>query len=355
MATALQLARHGLNSTHPNPRVGCVIAIDGQIVGTGWHERAGDCHAEINALADAGSKAKGGTAYITLEPCNHSGKTPPCVDALIQAKVSRVVFAIEDPNPEVCGTGSRRLEQAGIEVQSGLMIDEAEDLNAGFLKRMRHGQPSVRIKLAQSMDGCIALANGSSQWISGAEARSDVQNWRARSDAILTGIGTILADDPSLNVRIGNASRQPLRVIADSRWRTPPDARILSIDGQVLIAGSHEREIPGALVESGAELLKLPSVNEQVDLQCLLQELGRREINELQVEAGAALCGALLEQALVDEILIYQAPHLMGGEAIGPFATPRLDKMDDRVHLKWLDARRIGNDLRLRFKPEYNG
>lgn len=355
MATALQLARHGLNSTHPNPRVGCVIASDDQIVGTGWHERAGECHAEINALADAGSKAIGSTAYVTLEPCNHSGKTPPCVDALIQAKVTRVVFAIEDPNPEVCGTGSRRLEQAGIEVQSGLMIGEAEDLNAGFLKRMRHGRPWVRVKLAQSMDGHIALANGSSQWISGSEARADVQKWRARSDAILTGVGTVLADDPSLNVRIGKAPRQPLRVVADSQWRTSPDARILNIGGQVLIAGSNESEMPGALAGSRAELLALPPVKGQVDLQRLLQELGRREINELQVEAGAMLCGALLEQALVDEILIYQAPNLMGGGAIGPFATPRLDKMDDRVHLKWLDARRIGNDLRLRFKPEYNG
>jgi diaminohydroxyphosphoribosylaminopyrimidine deaminase/5-amino-6-(5-phosphoribosylamino)uracil reductase len=355
MATALQLASRGVISTHPNPRVGCVIANNGQIVGSGWHERAGEAHAEINALADAGTKVIGSTAYVTLEPCNHSGKTPACVDALIQAKVSRVVFAIEDPNPEVCGKGYRRLQQAGIEVQRGLMIADAEDLNAGFLMRMRHGRPWVRIKLAQSMDGRIALANGSSQWISGAEARADVQTWRARSDAVLTGIGTVLADDPSLNVRVGEPSRQPLRVIADSQWRTPPDARVLSTGGQILIVGSRDYDIPQALVDSSAELLDLQPVNGQVDLPCLLQELGKREINEVQVEAGATLCGALLEQSLVDEILIYQAPHLMGGGAVGPFATPRLDKMDDRVHLKWLDARRIGNDLRLRLKPEYDG
>ncbi len=353
MAAALQLARHGVFTTHPNPRVGCVIAKDEKVVGKGWHKKAGDAHAEINALADAGDRASGATAYVTLEPCSHSGKTPPCVNALIEAKITRVVCALEDPNPEVSGAGIDCLQQAGIEVQLGLMAAQAEEQNAGFLMRMRHGRPWVRIKLAQSMDGHIALSDGSSQWISGPEARADVQRWRARSDAILTGVGTVLADDPSLNVRIEEHTRQPLRVIADSHWRTPPDARLLGIAGQVLIAGLNEADIPGALADSNAELIVIPSTDSRVDLGQLLQELGLRGINEVQVEAGAIFCGALMQQGLVDEVLIYQAPVLLGGGAVSPFATPRLDNMDDRVHLKWMDARRIGNDLRLRLRPVY--
>ena len=353
MASALQLAGHGLNTTHPNPRVGCVIALDGEVVGCGWHEQAGDHHAEVNALADAGEQVEGGTAYVTLEPCNHSGLTPPCVDALIEAKVARVVCAMEDPNPEVRGDGMRRLQQAGIEVQSGLMARQAEELNAGFLLRMRKGRPWLRVKMAQSIDGHIALANGSSQWISGPEARADVQKWRARCDAILTGIGTVLADDPSLNVRPGDDARQPLRVIADSHWRTPADSKLLTIGGKVLIAGLDENELPAALAASTAELLVLPSVDGRVDLKQLLQELGRRGINEVQVEAGATFCGGLLQQQLIDELLIYQAPVLLGGGAISPFATPRLDNMDNRVHLEWIDTRRVGNDLRLRLRPLY--
>jgi diaminohydroxyphosphoribosylaminopyrimidine deaminase/5-amino-6-(5-phosphoribosylamino)uracil reductase len=270
---------------------------------------------------------------------------------LIEAKVARVVCAVSDPNPEVSGAGLRRLQQAGIEVQSGLMATQAEDLNAGFLKRMRQGRPWLRVKLAQSMDGHIALANGSSQWISGPEARADVQNWRAGSDAILTGVGTVLADDPSLNVRLAGSTRQPLRVIADSHWRTPADSKLIAIEGKALIVGLAENNIPAGLADSGAELLVLPALDGRVDLWQLLLELGRREINEVQVEAGATFCGALLQQGLVDEVLIYQAPILLGGGAISPFATPRLDKMHDRVHLKWMDTRRIGNDLRLRLRP----
>jgi diaminohydroxyphosphoribosylaminopyrimidine deaminase/5-amino-6-(5-phosphoribosylamino)uracil reductase len=353
MASALQLARQGLNTTHPNPRVGCVITRNGQVVGSGWHKKTGDAHAEINALRDAGDKALGGTAYITLEPCSHSGRTPPCVEALINAKVARVVCALEDPNPEVSGAGIARLRQAGIEVQSGLMAAEAEKLNAGFLTRMRKGRPYVRIKLAQSMDGHIALANGSSQWISGPEARADVQHWRARSDAILTGVGTVLADDPSLNVRIGENARQPLRVIVDSLWRTPANARLLGIGGKVLIAGLEDNAGSEALVEAGADCIALPSCEGRVDLQALLLELGARDINEVQVEAGATLCGALVQQGLVDEVLIYQAPVLLGGGAVSPFAVPRLDNMDDRVHLEWIDSRRIGKDMRLRLKPVF--
>ncbi len=351
MASALQLARQGLETTHPNPRVGCVITRGKRVVGKGWHKKTGEAHAEIHALLEAGDKAKGGTAYVTLEPCSHTGRTPPCVDALIKAGVSRVVFAIEDPNPEVNGTGLERLQQAGIEVQSGLMASEAGELNCGFLKRMREQRPWVRIKLAQSMDGHIALANGSSQWISGSESRADVQNWRARSDVIMTGIGTVLTDDPSLNVRKTGAVRQPARVIVDSHWRTPPDARMLSLPGEVLIAGLQEMQVPGGLRKSAADCLELPSVEGRVDLRALLNELAMRGYNEVQVEAGATLCGALLQQGLVDELLIYQAPVILGGAAVSPFALPRLDNMDDRVHLNWVDSRRIGKDLRLRLRP----
>ena len=350
MATALQLASHGLNTTHPNPRVGCVIALNDEVVGKGWHQKAGEAHAEINALADAGGSSSGATAYVTLEPCSHTGKTPPCVDALIEAKVSRVVCALTDPNPDVSGDGFRRLQQAGVEVEVGLMAAQAEEQNTGFLMRMRQGRPWVRIKLAQSMDGHIALSNGSSQWISGPEARADVQRWRARSDAILTGVGTVLADNPSLNVRTDENARQPLRVIADSHWRTPPDARLLGLAGKVLIAGLNDGELPKMLANSGAELAILPASKGRVDLSLLLQELGSRGINEVQVEAGAVFCGALMQCGLVDEVLIYQAPVLLGGGAVSPFATPRLDNMDDRVHLKWMDSRRIGNDLRLRLR-----
>ncbi len=351
MASALQLARLGLETTHPNPRVGCVVTRDGKVVGKGWHKKAGGAHAEINALLEAGDRAVGGTAYVTLEPCGHTGRTPPCVDALINAKIARVVFAVGDPNPEVNGSGSKRLQQAGIDVQSGLMASEAEELNAGFFKRMRHGQPWVRIKLAQSMDGHIALSNGSSQWISGPESRADVQRWRARSDAILTGIGTVLADNPSLNVRIGDAASQPARVIVDSHWRMPANARLLDLPGQVLIAGLEDKPVPEELSNSVAHCVGMPSSNRRVDLSALLHELAKRGINEVQVEAGATLCGSLIEQGLVDELLIYQAPVVLGGDAMSPFMLPRLDNMDDRVHLDWVDSRFIGKDLRLRLKP----
>jgi len=351
MARAMQLARRGLKTTHPNPRVGCIISNNGQVVGRGWHQKAGEAHAEINALRTAADKAAGGTAYVTLEPCSHSGRTPPCADALIDAKIVRVVCAIRDPNPEVNGGGFERLQQAGIEVQSGLLAAQAEELNQGFLKRMRHGLPWVRIKLAQSMDGHIALDNGASQWISGAEARADVQNWRGRSDVILTGVGTLLADDPSLNVRNSDAARQPTRVIVDSQWRTPAHVRLLGIPGEVIIAGLESIEVPEDLRATGADCVGFPASDTRVDVKAVLAELAARSYNEVQVEAGATLCGTLLEQGLVDEILIYQAPIILGGGALSPFAQPLLDNMDDRVHLEWVDSRRIGNDLRLRLKP----
>jgi diaminohydroxyphosphoribosylaminopyrimidine deaminase/5-amino-6-(5-phosphoribosylamino)uracil reductase len=353
MASAMQLARRGLRTTHPNPRVGCVISQGKQLVGRGWHERAGEAHAEIYALQEAGDKSVGGTAYVTLEPCNHSGRTSACVDALIAAKVKRVVCAIEDPNPEVSGAGIARLQAAGIQVQCGLMAAEAEELNRGFLTRMRKARPFVRVKLAQSTDGHIALGNGSSQWISGPEARADVQLWRARSDAILTGIGTVLADDPSLNVRINGCERQPVRIVVDSHWRTPANARLFAVGGAVIIAGREGSSGPEALEKTGADCISFPSSESRVDLQALLLEMGAREINEVQVEAGATLCGALIQQGLVDELLIYQAPVLLGGGAVSPFAAPRLDNMADRVHLEWIDIRRIGKDMRLRMKPVY--
>jgi diaminohydroxyphosphoribosylaminopyrimidine deaminase/5-amino-6-(5-phosphoribosylamino)uracil reductase len=351
MASALRLARKGLESTHPNPRVGCVIVRDGQVVGTGWHKKAGEAHAEIFALHEAGDKAAGGTAYVTLEPCSHVGRTPPCVDALIKAKVARVIFAIGDPNPDVNGNGCQRLQQAGIDVQGGLLALAAEELNAGFLKRMRQGRPWVRIKLAQSMDGHVALANGSSQWISGPESRADVQKWRARSDGILTGIGTVLADDPSLNVRNAETDSQPARIIVDSHWRTPLNARLLSLPGKVLIAGLEKPPVPDALSNTGADCIGVPAFEGRVDMRAVLVELAKRSFNEIQVEAGATLCGTLLQQGLVDELLIYQAPAILGGSALSPFALPRLDNMQDRVHLDWVDSRRIGDDLRLRLKP----
>jgi diaminohydroxyphosphoribosylaminopyrimidine deaminase/5-amino-6-(5-phosphoribosylamino)uracil reductase len=353
MASALRLAEQGLTTTHPNPRVGCVIAKHGVVCGQGWHRKAGDSHAEVYALENAGVRAIGATAYVTLEPCSHHGRTSPCTEALISAGIKRVVCAIQDPNPKVAGSGITQLEAAGIEVECGLMGAQAEALNQGFLKRMRSGMPWVRVKMAQSLDGHIALANGTSQWISGPQARDDVQQWRARSAAILTGVGTVLADNPSLNVRNHENARQPLRVIADSHWRTPADAKMLSDGGgAVLIAGLDEHPVPPLLAASTAELCALPASNGLVDLTALLEVLGRRGINEVQVEAGSMLAGSLLAQQLIDELLIYQAPILLGGGAVSPFATPRLDNMNHRVHLKWLDSRRIGDDLRLRLRPE---
>lgn len=360
MTRALRLAAEGLNTTHPNPRVGCVIAKDKQIIGEGWHQVTGGPHAEVFALAQAGEQANGATAYVTLEPCSHHSRTPPCSEALVKAGIVRVVCAMQDPNPDVAGKGFSQLQSNAIVVEQGLMSDAAEELNQGFLKRMRKGLPWVRVKMAQSLDGHIALANGSSQWISGPPARQDVQAWRARSDAILTGIGTVLADNPRLDVRgeVETEQRQPLRVIADSHWRTPADARLLNDGGgPVLIAGVdrpelHNHGIPEALVNTGAELCLVPAIEGRVDLQALLQLLAGRGINEVQVEAGAMIGGGLLAQNLIDELLIYQAPILLGGGAVSPFAAPRLDNMDHRVHLQWLDSRRIGNDLRLRFRPE---
>jgi diaminohydroxyphosphoribosylaminopyrimidine deaminase/5-amino-6-(5-phosphoribosylamino)uracil reductase len=353
MAQALRLAELGMNSTDPNPRVGCVLTRDREVVGTGWHRRAGEPHAEVFALREAGESARGATAYVTLEPCSHQGRTPACTEALIEAGVARVVFPVNDANPEINGNGKERLREAGIRVDVGLMKEQAEELNPGFFSRMRRKRPWVRVKLAQSLDGGTALANGASQWISCPESRQDVQNWRARSSAILTGIGTVLFDNPSLNVRIGEDARQPLRVIADSNWRTPADARTLGLPGEVLIGGRDDIEVPVSLRESGATLLPLPAEDGRVRLESLLEALAAREANEVHVEAGASLAGALLERRLVDELVVYQAPVLLGSEIREPFAFGPLQDMADRVSLEWLETCHTGNDLRLRLAPRY--
>lgn len=351
MSLALDLAAKGMYTAHPNPRVGCVIARGEQVVGTGWHAVTGGPHAEIVALEAAGVAARGATAYITLEPCNHHGQTPPCVDALLEAGIQRVVMAMQDPNYLVNGSGQRRLKAAGVTVDCGLMAEAAEKLNAGFVMRMRYGRPWVRVKIASSLDGRTALQNGKSQWISCDASRLDVQNWRARSSAILTGIGTILADDPVMTARVQEPPLLPLRVIVDTHWRTPPRSRILRHPPSALVAGSRDVAIPPALLETGAQCLSLPQLSGRVDLLALMRALGDKEINELQVEAGATLCGGLLKAGLVDEILLYVAPVLLGEGGPGPFALGVLESMRQRTQLELLESRQLGDDLRLRLRP----
>ncbi len=362
MATALKLAARGLFSPHPNPRVGCVLTKGQNILGRGRHEFAGGAHAEIAALRDAREDVKGTTAYITLEPCIHHGRTPPCTEALLSAGVSRIVVASSDPNPQVHGQGLKMLRNAGVAVEIGLMAGEAEALNPGFFMRMRKGRPWVRVKTAISLDGRTALGNGDSKWISSEVSRRDVQKWRARSSAVLTGIGTVLADNPAMNVRLDNSqlgqhgqspSRQPLRIIADSRWRTPVDSAILADPATVIIAGTRDVAVPPELEATGAQCIALPAIAGRTDLVALLCRLAEMELNEIQVEAGARLCGSLLQERLVDELLIYQAPQLLGEGGPGPFTLGPLESMDERTHLKLLETRRLGNDWRFRLAPEY--
>ncbi|EXJ16978.1 bifunctional diaminohydroxyphosphoribosylaminopyrimidine deaminase/5-amino-6-(5-phosphoribosylamino)uracil reductase RibD [Imhoffiella purpurea] len=359
MARAIRLARLGRFTTDPNPRVGCVLVRDGRVVGEGWHRRAGGPHAERHALAQAGAEARGATAYVTLEPCSHHGRTPPCADAMVEAGVARVVCAMVDPNPLVAGRGLARLGDAGIETSIGVLEAEARSLNSGFVKRMEHGLPYVRCKMAASLDGRTAMADGESRWISSAESRRDVQSLRAGSSAILTGIGTVLADDPSMNVRLsagdlegmesGELIRQPLRVVVDSRWRMPADARMLGLEGETLVVGVADApERMAALESAGASVWHAPRSNGRVDLRALMAELARREINEVMLESGPNLAGAMLEAGLVDEIQLYLAPHLMGDAARGLFHLPGISAMADRLALEILDARRVGPDLRLR-------
>ena len=348
MARALQLARRGLFTTDPNPRVGCVIVKDGLVVGTGWHERAGEPHAEIHALKTAGERARGATAYVTLEPCCHQGRTPPCTRALIEAGVARVVAAMADPNPQVAGKGMEALRQARIDVETGLMQTQAEALNPGFISRMRRGRPYVLAKLAVSLDGRTALAQGESRWITGTAARADVQALRARSSAIVTGIGSVLADDPSLNVREFDIGRQPLRVVVDSTLRMPATAKMLNLPGSTLVVTARQHaQAADRLLAAGAEVLYLPAADGRVDLPGLMGHLAAREVNELMVEAGARLCGALLAAELIDEIVIYYAPHILGSTAHGMFAMPGLENMQQRQALKIQDVRAIGDDWRV--------
>jgi len=348
MARALQLAARGLTTTSPNPRVGCVIVRDGIVVGEGWHERAGTPHAEVHALKQAGEAARGATVYVTLEPCSHHGRTPPCAEALIDAGVARVVAAMTDPNPLVAGGGISMLTLAGIAAEVGLMEAEARALNPGFVSRMTRQRPWVRLKTASTLDGKTALANGASQWITGEAARTDVQRLRARACAILTGSGTVLTDDPRMNVRDFDIGRQPLRVVVDSTLRTPPDAAILP----ALIVCHHAEPARRATLEqAGAEVIELPGVDGRVDLPALLALLAQRGVNELHVEAGAALNGALLKARLVDEWVAYMAPLAVGDDARGLFAIPPLTTLADAARFTLADVRQIGGDLRLTLLP----
>ena len=348
MARALVLAQRGLYTTDPNPRVGCLLVKDGRVVGEGWHQRAGEPHAEVNALQHAGDAARGATAYVSLEPCCHQGRTPPCSQALIEAGVASVIAAMPDPNPRVAGQGFAVLERAGIRVDIGLLRAQAERLNPGFVARMTRARPYVRVKLAASLDGRTALAHGASKWITGEPARADVQRLRARSSAILTGIGTVLADDPALTVRDFDIGRQPLRVVVDGQLRMPPAARMLRLPGKTLVvtAGGDSAAVQ-ALRVAGAEVVTLPDGQASVDLDALLRELARREVNELLVEAGATLCGALLKRGLVDELIVYLAPHLLGDSARAMFNFAALTDMAGRIALEVLDMRAIGKDWRI--------
>ncbi|MGA9162913.1 MAG: bifunctional diaminohydroxyphosphoribosylaminopyrimidine deaminase/5-amino-6-(5-phosphoribosylamino)uracil reductase RibD [Thiobacillus sp.] len=349
MARALQLAAQGLFTTSPNPRVGCIIVRDGTVVGEGWHERAGTPHAEIHALKTAGDAARGATVYVTLEPCSHHGRTPPCAQALVDAGVSRVVAAMSDPNPLVAGGGIDMLTLAGIRAEVGLMENEARMLNPGFISRMTRGRPWVRLKTASTLDGKTALANGQSQWITGAAARADVQHLRARACAILTGSGTVLSDNPRMNVRDFDIGRQPLRVVVDSALRTPADATILP----ALIACHHANPVArAALEQAGAEIIELPGADGRVDLLALLTLLAQRGVNELHVEAGAALNGALLAAGLVDEWVAYVAPMAVGDDARGLFAQPPLTSLAHAARFRLADVRQVGGDLRLTLLPK---
>lgn len=363
MARALELARRGRFTTAPNPNVGCVIVRDDRIVGEGYHQRAGEPHAEVHALRMAGEAARGATAYVTLEPCSHYGRTPPCANALMAAGVKRVVVAMQDPNPQVAGRGMYLLKDAGVEVEHGLMMHEAEALNPGFLKRMRTGFPYVQLKLAASLDGRTAMASGESQWITSAPARQDVQVFRAQAGAILSTAATVLADDPALTVRWPSLPenvrahypqerlRQPVRVIIDSHNRVTPDRRVAAQDGQTWLARLQPDE---GVWPAGVEQLALPPApgeNAGVDLVALMMTLARRQINSVWVEAGASLAGALLNAGVVDELILYLAPKLLGADARGLCYLPGLSLLAQAPLFDFADVRQVGPDLRLRLTP----
>lgn len=363
MAQALRLAERGLYTTDPNPRVGCVLVRNGRAVGEGWHRRAGEPHAERLALAAAGDAARDATAYVSLEPCSHHGRTPPCAEGLIEAGVARVVAAMEDPNPRVAGRGLALLREAGITAEAGLLAADAESINPGFFKRMRSGRPYVRCKLAMSLDGRTAMASGESKWITGEAARRDVQRLRARSSAIVTGIETVLADDPSMNVRLAAADlpgvdsaadiRQPLRVVLDTRLRMPPRAQMLALAGDTLVVcgESAPSSIENELRDLGAAILRIPQLGGRLDFARLFEQLADRQINEVLIESGPTLAGSALAAGMVDELIVYVAPHLMGHAARGLVALPGVDSMADRLDMEFSDVRRVGRDLRLTLQP----
>jgi diaminohydroxyphosphoribosylaminopyrimidine deaminase/5-amino-6-(5-phosphoribosylamino)uracil reductase len=410
MARALELAERGAETAHPNPRVGCVITRGDQIIAEGWHQRTGGPHAEAAAL-QALSASSGGpptnltdcTAYVTLEPCSHYGRTPPCSDALIAARIGRVIYAIDDPNPQVAGKGAAKLRAAGAKVELGLMAAEAEEMNVGFLKRMRTGRPFVRVKMGTSLDARVALANGKSQWITGDAARDDVQRWRARSSAVLTGIGTVLADNPRLNVRLPNVQRQPLRVILDSELRTPAGAQILDASAPTLIftrranpaaqaaltakgarvelvessplderaaqdataraSGARTQPVTGALPPGNCTRGGPPPTalsahrreqlsSDGLDLYAVLDRLGDLASNEVLVEAGPTLSGAFVQCGLADELLLYMAPKLLGPDARALFNLPRLEDLQQAPRFRIIEQLLIGDDLRIRLRPQ---
>ena len=347
MARALALAERGRDTATPNPNVGCVIAKDGRIIGEGWHERAGEPHAEARALASCTESASGATVYVTLEPCSHQGRTGPCTEKLITAGVARVVAAVQDPYPEVNGRGLARLREAGMRVEVGLLASEAEEAHLGFLHRMRHGRPWMRLKAAASLDGKIALANGESRWITGEEARRDVHALRARSSAMLTGIGTVLKDDPELTVRHVPCSRQPRRVVIDSRLDLPPGAKILSGEPPIVLTVSEDAAKRAALEAKGAEVIQVPGEGGKTDLAAVARWLGGRGFNEVTVETGGKLMGSLLRAGVVDEIVLYVAPLVLGDTAQDLFVLPELATLDAALRPRIVDVRPVGSDWRI--------
>ncbi|MDL2200260.1 bifunctional diaminohydroxyphosphoribosylaminopyrimidine deaminase/5-amino-6-(5-phosphoribosylamino)uracil reductase RibD [Halopseudomonas aestusnigri] len=361
MSRALMLAERGVYTTEPNPRVGCVLVADGRIVGEGWHVRAGEGHAEVNALAQAGDLARGATAYVTLEPCSHFGRTPPCADALVKAGVSRVVAAMQDPNPQVAGNGLNRLREAGIEVDCGLLEAQAQALNPGFIKRMQQGLPWVRVKLAMSLDGRTAMASGESKWITGPAARADVQRLRARSGAVVSGADSVLLDDSALTVRAAElglpadeaaaaAERQPLRVLIDSLRRVPLDQRFFRETGPTLVISTSAEQAADDYRAAGSELLAVPGADGKVDLHAVLQTLAERGCNEVLVEAGAGLSGAFWRAGLVDELIVYMAPRLLGSQA-RPLMQLPFESMSEAMDVAIVDMRAIGQDWRITARP----
>jgi len=347
MGQALELAARGLYTTTPNPRVGCVIARDGVLVGSGWHEKAGLAHAEVLALKEAGDRARGATLYVNLEPCSHHGRTPPCVDAIVAAGIKRVIAAMQDPNPKVAGSGFTRLRAAGIAIEHGLKENEARELNIGFIARMTRSRPWVRMKIAASLDGRTALANGKSQWITGEPARADGHRWRARACAILTGFGTVRDDDPQLNVRGVDTPRQPLKIVVDSKFETSPSARLLKAGKTLVVGAVNDAKRIASLKGAGAEVAIIANDGGKVELFKLMEELARRELNEIHVEAGTKLNGSLLRAGVVDELLVYLAPRVIGDSGRGMFHLPELTDLSHTTALKIREVERIGEDLRI--------